>query len=114
MLVIDGNMRHGSSLAYVDKTEDGLSDYIGGETCDIDSIISTSEEIPTIQMITIGTVPSNPTELLESPRFGQLIEHMRQRYDYIIFDCVGAGALKLILRDSDGNLSLFKNQPNQA
>ncbi len=87
VLVIDGDMRHGSSSAYVGKTEEGLSDYLGGETDDINAIIATSENIPNLQVITIGTLPPNPTELLESPRFGQMIERMKDCYDYILIDC---------------------------
>ncbi|MCM1138953.1 MAG: polysaccharide biosynthesis tyrosine autokinase [Muribaculum sp.] len=87
VLVIDGDMRHGSSSGYVQKSKVGLSDYLSGETNDIMSILVTPEDINTLQVLPIGTVPPNPTELLESPRFGQLIEQMRPHYDYIIIDC---------------------------
>ena len=87
VLVIDGDMRHGSSSSYVEKAKTGLSDYLGGEHDDVNSLLVTSEEIKTLQVLPIGTVPPNPTELLESPRFGKLIEMMRPHYDYIIIDC---------------------------
>lgn len=87
VLVIDGDMRHGSSSSYVKKAKTGLSDYLGGEHDDVKSLLVTSEEIKTLQVLPIGTVPPNPTELLESPRFGKLIEMMRPHYDYIIIDC---------------------------
>lgn len=87
VLVIDGDMRHGSSSSYVEKAKVGLSDYLGGEHDDVNSLLVTSEEIKTLQVLPIGTVPPNPTELLESPRFGKLIEMMRPHYDYIIIDC---------------------------
>lgn len=87
VLVIDGDMRHGSSSSYVEKAKVGLSDYLGGEHDDVKSLLVTSEEIKTLQVLPIGTVPPNPTELLESPRFGKLIEMMRPHYDYIIIDC---------------------------
>ncbi|MCI9285907.1 MAG: polysaccharide biosynthesis tyrosine autokinase [Muribaculaceae bacterium] len=87
VLVIDGDMRHGSSSAYMPKIDCGLSDYLGGEVDDINSILVSPEGIPTLQVITIGSVPPNPAELLESARFGQLIEQMRHYYDYILIDC---------------------------
>lgn len=87
VLVIDGDMRHGSSSSYVEKAKVGLSDYLGGEHDDVNSLLVTSEEIKTLQVLPIGTVPPNPTELLESPRFGELIKQMRPHYDYIIIDC---------------------------
>lgn len=88
VLVIDGDMRRGSSSANlnIDKRL-GLADYLSGGTDDIDSILVTYEEIPTLQILPIGTVPPNPTELLELPRFGMLIEKLKPRYDYIIIDC---------------------------
>lgn len=87
VLVIDGDMRHGSSSSYVDKTETGLSDYLSGETDDLRSLLVSPENIPTLQVLPIGTVPPNPTELLESSRFGDLIETLRPDYDYVMIDC---------------------------
>lgn len=87
VLVIDGDMRHGSTSAYMPKAKLGLSDYLSGATDDIDSILVTPENVKTLQVIEIGTVPPNPTELLESPRFAELIEKLKPRYDYIIIDC---------------------------
>lgn len=87
VLVIDGDMRHGSSSNYVDKAETGLADYLSGESDDPSGMLVTPDGIPTLQVLPIGTVPPNPTELLESPRFGELIARMRPHYDYIIIDC---------------------------
>lgn len=87
VLVIDGDMRHGSSSAYVEKSRLGLSDYLNGSTDDINAILVSPKDVPTMQVITIGTVPPNPTELLETPRFVQLIDVLKPRYDYIIIDC---------------------------
>lgn len=87
VLVIDGDMRHGSASAYIEDRSLGLADYLSGQTDDINSLIFTSEESLFLQVLPIGTVPPNPTELLESPRFGELIEKMKPLYDYIIIDC---------------------------
>lgn len=87
VLVIDGDMRHGSSSNYVEKSKTGLSDYLSGESDDVMSMLVTPKDIKTLQVLPIGTVPPNPTELLESSRFGELIEKIRPHYDYIIIDC---------------------------
>lgn len=87
VLVIDGDMRHGSSSNYVEKSEIGLADYLSGESDNLQAMLVTPEGIPTLQVLPIGTVPPNPTELLESPRFGELIDRLRPEYDYIIIDC---------------------------
>ncbi|MCM1519972.1 MAG: polysaccharide biosynthesis tyrosine autokinase [Lachnoclostridium sp.] len=87
VLVIDGDMRHGSSSNYLDKTDVGLADYLSGETDDVKSMLVSPEDIPAMKVLTIGTMPPNPTELLESPRFGALLEQLRPYFDYIIIDC---------------------------
>ena len=35
----------------------------------------------------MGTLPPNPTELLLSDRFKEMIDQMREEYDYIFLDC---------------------------
>lgn len=87
VLVIDGDMRHGSASAYVTKKKTGLSNYLSGEVNDIAALLETVDNVPSLQMLPIGTVPPNPTELLESPRFGELIEALKPMYDYIFIDC---------------------------
>lgn len=87
VLVIDGDMRHGSASGYVGKRKAGLSSYLSGETDDVKSLLVTPPDFPNMQVLTIGKVPPNPTELLESDRLGKLIESQRPDYDYIIIDC---------------------------
>lgn len=87
VLVIDGDMRHGSTSAYVGSPSTGLSDYLSGGTADVSSIIAEFEEYPTLNVIPIGSTPPNPTELLHGKRFGELVNSMRQHFDYIFIDC---------------------------
>jgi len=42
--------------------------------------------VPGLDLITCGPIPPNPSELLHSRRFFDLIEELRARYDYVIFD----------------------------
>ena len=34
-----------------------------------------------------GTIPANPTELLMSERFNDLVKNLKRRYDYVFLDC---------------------------
>ncbi|HZU01034.1 MAG TPA: polysaccharide biosynthesis tyrosine autokinase [Ktedonobacteraceae bacterium] len=44
-------------------------------------------EIPSLRVLTAGVLPSNPTELLQSPLAKQLFEHFKQSaFDYVLFD----------------------------
>lgn len=87
VIVIDGDMRHGSSSAYVGRPKKGLSDFLVGNTDDVKSIIKEVPGTNGLEIIPVGMVPPNPTELLESPRFEKLVDSLRPDYDYIMIDC---------------------------
>ncbi len=88
VLVIDGDLRHGSfSSRYAGSPKAGLSDYLGGYAEKADDVIVTDRKYPGLRMIAVGTVPPNPTELLSNGRFRQLIEAQKGQYDYVLVDC---------------------------
>ncbi len=87
VLVIDGDLRRASASEYVQNASGGISEYLSGGTTNIDEIITTETGYENLHAITVGTPPPNPTELLNSKRFEQLIEAMRERYSYILIDC---------------------------
>ena len=87
VLVIDGDMRHGSSSEYAGSPETGLSDYLSCGTDDIEKITTRMDDYKSFDVIAIGSTPPNPTELLHSDRFKTLINEMRKKYDYILIDC---------------------------
>ena len=87
VLVVDGDLRHGSASAYVNLPKKGLSDYLGKREDDIGNLIVEKKNYPGLFVLPVGTIPPNPTELLAEPRLGELIEQMRNRYDYIFIDC---------------------------
>ncbi|HCE43556.1 MAG TPA: hypothetical protein DET40_08410 [Lentisphaeria bacterium] len=45
-----------------------------------------SQGIDNLHIITCGTIPPNPSELLLSAEFREMISDMRQKYDFIIID----------------------------
>lgn len=90
VIVVDGDLRHGSTSMLVDSPQNGLSHYLSSLTNDIDSLICHGEKFGLAEdfdILPAGTIPPNPTELLYTDRLGQLVEYLRQRYDYVFFDC---------------------------
>lgn len=87
VLVIDGDLRRASASEYVQAVSMGLSDYLSGGTTNVEEIITTDTGCDNLHLIAVGTPPPNPTELLNSRRFEQLIETMRKEYRYILIDC---------------------------
>lgn len=87
VIVIDGDMRHASLSQYVASPQKGLSNYLAGEIESIDEIIIADKKYPNLHILPVGTIPPNPTELLELPRFETLIEELRKEYRYTLIDC---------------------------
>ena len=87
VLVIDGDLRRASASAYVGSPHHGLSDYLARRIDDIAPAIVQADGHPTLDILPVGTIPPNPTELLAEPRFAALIDELRARYDYIFIDC---------------------------
>ncbi|MBQ5895813.1 MAG: polysaccharide biosynthesis tyrosine autokinase [Bacteroidaceae bacterium] len=87
VLIIDGDLRRASASEYVQSTLGGLSEYLSGGTTNVNDIITTDTGYDNLHVITVGTPPPNPTELLNSNRFEQLIDAMREQYNYILIDC---------------------------
>jgi len=87
VLIIDGDMRHGSSSAYIDLPEKGLSDVLTDSIHNVNDAIVTDKNLPSLNILPIGTVPPNPTELLKTQRFVDVINDLSKQYDYILIDC---------------------------
>jgi len=88
ILVIDGDLRRCTLSSYIGSPNIGLSDYLAKRTDKLDDIIRhVSEHYAGLDMIPVGTIPPNPTELLSGERMNQLINRMRSEYDYVFIDC---------------------------
>ena len=87
VLIIDGDLRRAAASDHFPATGRGISDYLTGETDDINDIIVTDTGYDNLHLIPVGPLPPNPTELLNSKYFANLIAAARERYEYILIDC---------------------------
>lgn len=87
VLVMDGDLRHRTASSYVDSPDMGLSNYLNNQVENWREIIVPYKEYTNLHILPIGTVPPNPTELLESGKLATLIAALRPEYDYIFIDC---------------------------
>ena len=87
VLVIDGALRHGSASSYIDSPTKGLSDYLGGRIDNLNEIIVTNPKQKYLDILPVGTIPPNPTELLFDDRLKQVIDTVREQYEYVLIDC---------------------------
>ena len=88
VLVIDGDLRHASTSSFVNTPKHGIADYLAGRTDDIKNLIVQPEgNEKNLDVLPVGTIPPNPTELLEGVRFGKCVNELRTQYDYVFIDC---------------------------
>ena len=71
------------------KNEIGLSNYLAGSAFKTEVIQHTS--IPNLDVIISGPVPPNPSELLMTQKMADLIEELKEDYEYIIIDTAPLG-----------------------
>lgn len=87
VLVVDCDLRHASLSTYVDSPHKGISNYLSGQTDDIDSLICAVSGYDNLFVLPVGVIPPNPTELVADERFKQIIAKLKGEYDYIFLDC---------------------------
>ena len=87
VLVIDGDLRRAAASEHIPATSTGISDYLSGGTDNLNDIIVTDTGYDNLHIIPVGPLPPNPTELLNSKNFANLIAAARERYEYILIDC---------------------------
>jgi capsular exopolysaccharide synthesis family protein len=63
----------------------GLSDLIMGRM-DITEVIQVSDRIPNLSVITSGSLPPNPSELLASERMAKILKKLKAEFDIIVID----------------------------
>ena len=63
-----------------------LTTYLSEADVAVDDVIIPSGEHANLDVIPCGTIPPNPSELLQTPRLDELFAELRKRYDYIIVD----------------------------
>ena len=86
VITIDLDLRKGSLSEYVGSPKEGVSNYLIGEMRTWKEIVRKPEN-GQLDIIPVGMIPPNPTELLFAERLEQLVNDLRKEYDYIFIDC---------------------------
>ena len=100
VLLIDADLRR-PNIHNLMKLQNaaGLSEVIG-KFKSFDEVVN-RDVLPYLDVLTSGSIPPNPSELLASQNFSAMLEVLRKEYDYIILDTppIGVVADTLILKD---------------
>jgi polysaccharide biosynthesis transport protein len=85
VLLIDADLRRPRlQKVFRNKMNLGLVNYLAANI-PIDDVVQDTE-VPNLSVVLSGPTPPNPSELLASDRMKHLIQEMRGRYAYVIFD----------------------------
>jgi len=110
VIVLDLDMRKSSLHEYF-----GLNNYIGMSNFLTDQ--NTFEEVVQtthcdgLEIITTGPLPPNPSELILSPTFKNLLDVLKEEYDYVLIDTPPAGLVTdatIIMNYSDISLVVVR------
>ncbi len=85
VLLIGADLRNPQihKLLKVDKSQKGLADYIYRNDLKYQDLLLKKNNL---DIFLSGTIPPNPSELLASEKFKNLLNDVSQKYDYVIID----------------------------
>lgn len=85
VMLVDLDLRKASLSKSLGLIHTGVAAYLNGKVDDYRKYADQVAE--NLSVLPVGTLPPNPTELLLTDRFAQMLESMRGEYDYIFLDC---------------------------
>lgn len=105
VILIDADLRNSTLLGKIRYSGEkyGLAYFLSGMSSFEDTICSTDYE--NLDMILTGRFPPNPAELLSGKTFRNMLERLRQVYDYVIIDTPPIGSVidgAIIAESCDG------------
>jgi len=87
VLLIDADLRHPSLHKHLNlPNEEGLSSLLSSDSTIPNQLGIQSSGSAFIDILTSGPIPTDPANLLSSPRMGQLMAAFEQNYDLVILD----------------------------
>ncbi len=86
VLLIGADLRNPQLMRYIPRAVLGLADYLADPALTADQVINSSGLSGNLDVIDSGSIPPNPTDLLEDSRLADLLTDLRRRYDYVLID----------------------------
>ena len=87
-LIIGTDLRNPQlhNLFNLDKNASGLTNYLSKQDFPVDDLIHKNITGNNLDVILSGPIPPNPSELLDDHKFEELLDQLKETYDYIIVD----------------------------
>lgn len=107
VILIDTDLRKQMQSRLSEKTKSiGLTDYLSDNSINYSEIIERNKQLD-IDMIYTGPKPPNPGELLMRSRMKELIEKLKEEYDYILIDNVPISISDAFIINHISDLTLY-------
>src|SRR4029079_17091925 len=86
VILVDADLRRAGVASIFGLAENpGLTDLVRSDAVGIDTVAQETE-VPNLRIITAGTIPANPAELLGSRRMGAISQRLIEAADIVIYD----------------------------
>ena len=111
VIVIDLDLRKPKLHDYFGlPNSKGITDLLLGKLSVEETIKRTS--IENLDIITVGTIPPNPGDLLLSDRFKEILNSLKEKYEYVIIDSPPIGSVSdtvFLMNEVDLSLIVFRS-----
>ena len=112
VLLVDTDLRRPRlSKAFKLPSGVGLTSVLAGEAAFDEAIQVT--DVPNLTLLQCGPIPPNPSELLHTRRFAEVVDEAKQRFDVVVFDTPPLGAVTdpaIIATHTDGTLLVVRSR----
>lgn len=107
-ILVELDMRQPLLTKYLNLNNSmGMSEFLNSN-CSIQNLIQKHPNNQYLDIINSGTIPENPTELLNHDQLNTLFTELRKQYDYIIIDAIPIGTVSdTLLLDNYADNTLF-------
>ena len=114
-ILVDADLRRPGTHSIFSLANDrGLTDMLRSDETGLSDIAQRTEE-PNLTVVTSGTLPANPAELVGSHRMEVIIDRLAESADVVIFDTPPIGAVTdAALLAARANATILVIQPHRA
>ncbi len=91
----------------------GITNYLIGQTNNIDDIITKIDNIPFLDIYRSGPIPPNPGELMMSEKVRILMDTLKEKYDYLVVDSAPIGLVSdsyVLVEYTDATLYVLRQR----
>lgn len=117
VLIIDCDLRRGRQYEIFGVSNNkGLSNVLISDLEGV-KIQTVKTKLPKVYLLPGGTIPPNPSELLESQKMADIVRMLEQDYDILLFDCppvIGLSDSLIVTKYVDSTVLVTAYKSTQA